>query len=280
MKDKTVVITGATSGIGEAAALALAQMGARVAFVARDAKRADQLLAKLRAANPKAAPKAYIADISTLAEMKRIGGEIAAAEPQIHALANNAGAIFQTRQETADGLERTFAVNHMAYFVLTHGLLDRLKATPGARIVSTASGAHRMGGALDFDDLQLKRSYAMWAAYGRSKLANILFTRALGRRLEGSGVTANCFHPGFVASNFATNNGVLAKGAMFMAKAVALSPEKGADTLVWLAASDAVARENGGYFDRRQRGDLAPFARDDAAAERLWDVSREIAGLP
>jgi NAD(P)-dependent dehydrogenase (short-subunit alcohol dehydrogenase family) len=168
----------------------------------------------------------------------------------------------------------------MAYFVLTHELLDRLKATPGARIVSTASGAHRMGGALDFDDLQLKRSYAMWAAYGRSKLANILFTRALGRRLEGSGVTANCFHPGFVASNFATNNGVLAKGAMFMAKAVALSPEKGADTLVWLAASDAVARENGGYFDRRQRGDLAPFARDDAAAERLWDVSREIAGLP
>src|SRR5262249_28260121 len=161
-----------------------------------------------------------IGDLSTIAETKRVGAAIAAAEPQIDVLANNAGAVFQSRTETADGLERTFAVNHMAYFVLTNALLPNLKATPGARIVSTASRAHEFGGPLDFDDLQIKRNYGMMRAYGRSKLANILFTRSLAKRLDGTGVVANCFHPGFVASNFATNNGPLAQLAMAAAKLV------------------------------------------------------------
>jgi NAD(P)-dependent dehydrogenase (short-subunit alcohol dehydrogenase family) len=279
MQGKTVVITGATSGIGEAGALALARAGARIVFTARNAARAEATLAKLKRANVSAAHAFHLGDLSTLAEMKRIGAEIAAAEPAIHVLANNAGAIFTSREETTDGLERTFAVNHMAYFIVTLALLDRLKSTPGARIVSTASGAHRFGGPLDFDDLQLKRGFSMWTAYGRSKLANILFTRELARKLAGTGVVANCFHPGVVASGFSTNNGILAQAAMTLAKVVALSPEKGADTLVWLASSAECANETGGYFDRRKPGALKDYASDDAAAAKLWEVSRQIAGV-
>ncbi len=277
LNGKTIVITGATSGIGEAAALALAGQGARIVYTARDRAKADALMDKLKRANPRAAHAAYLGDLSTLAEMKRVGAEIAEAEPRIDVLANNAGAMFTTRGETADGLERTFAVNHMAYFVLTNALLERLKASEGARIVSTASEAHRFGGPIQFDDLQSKRNYTAFGAYGRSKLANIYFTQELARRLQGSGVVANCFHPGFVASNFGTNNGGLATLAMRAASIVALPPEKGADTLIWLASSAEAAREQGGYFDRRKPGALAPYARDDAASKRLWDESERIA---
>lgn len=276
MHGKTIVITGATSGIGEAAAVALAKQGARIVFAARDRARADATLGKLKRTNADAAHGYHLADLSTLAAMRAAGQAIAAAEPKIDVLVNNAGALFTTRGETADGLERTFAVNHMAYFVLTNALLPSLRATPGARIVSTASEAHQFGGPLDFDDLQMTRGYTAFGAYGRSKLANILFTRELAKR-AGPDVTAHCFHPGFVASNFATNNGALAKGAMTLAKFVALSPEKGADTLVWLASSADAPREGGGYYDKRKPGRLAPFAGDDAAAARLWAVSEEIA---
>lgn len=276
MNGKTVVITGATSGIGETAALALARQGARIVFTARDRTRADALMAKLARANANAAHAFHIADLSTIASTRAVGAAIAAAEPKIDVLANNAGALFVSRGETADGLERTFAVNHMAYFVLTEALLANLKATTGARIVSTASEAHRVA-PLDFDDLQSQKSYSSFGAYGRSKLCNIYFTQELSRRLEGSGVTAHCFHPGFVASNFATNNGILAKGVMAAAKFVALSPEKGADTLVWLASSPNAPSAGGGYYDRRKQGALAPFANDRQAAEKLWRVSEQIA---
>lgn len=276
MKGKTVVITGATSGIGEAAALALARQGARIVFTARSQPKAEATLAKLRQANPAPAHAFHIADLSTIAATRAAGAAIAAAEPRIDVLANNAGALFTTRRETADGLERTFAVNHMAYFVLTHSLLANLKATPGARIVSTAAAAHQSGGPLNFDDLQSKQTYAAFAAYGRSKLCNIYFTQELARRLEG-GPVAYCFHPGFVASNFAADNGPLARGAMTLAKFVALSPEKGADTLVWLASAADAPAQGGGYYDRRKPGALAPYANDRAAAERLWAVSEELA---
>lgn len=277
MQGKTVVITGATSGIGEAAALALARQGARIVFTARDEAKADALLGKLRAANTGTAHAAHMGDLSTIAGTRAVGAAIAAAEPKIDVLANNAGALFVSRGETADGLERTFAVNHMAYFVLTNALLANLKTTPGQRIVSTSSDAHRAGGPLDFDDLQSKKAYSSFGAYGRSKLCNIYFTQELARRLEGAGVVATCFHPGFVASNFGTNNGVLAKGVMRLAQFVALTPEKGADTLVWLASSPEAPREGGGFYDRRKAGAMAPYARDRAAAERLWAVSEEIA---
>src|SRR5882724_10108126 len=166
MQGKTVVITGATSGIGEVAATRLAEQGARIVFPARDKARADDTMAKLRRANPDAAHAVHLADLSTLAEMKRVGGELAR-EPQIDVLVNNAGALFNKRQETADGLEMTFALNHMAYFVITNLLLKKLQ--PGGRIVTVASNAHR-GAKLDFDDLQSQRNYAGFPVYSRSKL--------------------------------------------------------------------------------------------------------------
>ena len=277
MQGKIAVITGATSGLGAAAAEKLARQGARLIIVARDSVRAEATLAAVRQAGPGQAHRAVLGDLSLLAEMTRVGAEIAAAEPNIDLLVNNAGAIFSRREETADGLERSFATNHMSYFVLTNALLPALKATPGARIVSTASGAHQMG-RVDFDDLQIKRGYTTFGAYGASKLCNILFTRELARRLAGSGVTANCHHPGFVATRFAANNGMLAQLAMTIGSPLALSPEKGARTLLYLATSPEVAHISGRYFVRCKPAEPSAAARDDAAAARLWAESEKIAG--
>src|SRR4029078_4122077 len=198
MQGKPVIITGATSGIGEVAAVRLAEKGARIVFTARDKARADDTMAALRKANPAADHALHMADLSRLSEMKRVGATLAQ-EPQIDVLINNAGALFNKRRETEDGLEMTFALNHMAYFVITNLLLDRLK--PGARIVTVASNAHR-GARLDFDDLQSRRSYTGFPVYSRSKLCNILFNRELARRLSGTGVTAKTPSPGFVATRF------------------------------------------------------------------------------
>ena len=191
MRDRVVVITGATSGIGEVAADRLGQKGARIVFVARDRDRGEEMRKHLRAIAPHADHLVHYGDLSRLSDMIRVGKEIADSEPQIDVLVNNAGAMFTQRQVTEDGLERTFALNHLSYFVMTNLLLDRLKATPGARIVSTASDAHK-GARLKFDDLQSAQGYSGFAVYGRTKLMNILFTRELAKRLAGSCVTANC----------------------------------------------------------------------------------------
>jgi NAD(P)-dependent dehydrogenase (short-subunit alcohol dehydrogenase family) len=225
MRGKVVVMTGATSGIGEVAAVRLATMGARLVLIARDRARGEATLARLRAAAPDVGHVVRYADLSTLAETRRIAAEIAAAEPRIDVLANNAGAIFATRAVTADRLERTFALNHMSYFVLTAGLRDRLIAAAPARIVNTASNAHRQGH-LDFDDLQSARRYSAFAVYGTSKLSNILFTRELARRLAGRGVTANSFTPGFVATRFGDQAGGLYAAGVRFAKLFAATPEK------------------------------------------------------
>ena len=208
MQGKVVVLTGGTSGIGEAAALKLASMGARLVLVARDASRADATLERLRRISPRTAQAtaqathtAHLADLSLVAETRRVGQEIAAAEPRIDVLINNAGLICARRQVTAEGFELTFATNHLAYFVLTHGLLPRMLASAPARIVNTASEVHR-GAKLDFGDLQSEHGYSGFGAYAKSKLANILLTSELARRLAGRGVTANSLHPGVVASRF------------------------------------------------------------------------------
>jgi NAD(P)-dependent dehydrogenase (short-subunit alcohol dehydrogenase family) len=192
MKGKVVVITGGTSGIGEVAAETLAQMGARIILVARNKSRADATLIRLRRSGPGVAHSVYFADLSRLAEMKRLAAEIADREPRIDILINNAGALFGTRRLTEDGLEYTFAVNHMSYFVVTKGLRDRLLASGGARIINTASAAHQRA-TLDFDDLQSAKNFRAMRAYGRSKLCNILFTRQLARSLQGTNITANCY---------------------------------------------------------------------------------------
>ena len=280
MQSKTVVVTGGTSGIGEIAALRLAQQGARIVLVARDRARADATLAKLKSANPSAAHSAHLADLSAIAGMRRIATEIAAAEPRIDVLVNNAGAVFLSRQTSADGLEMTFATNHMAYFVVTNILLPNLKATPGARIVSTASDAHKAG-KLDFDDLQSQRSYSSFRAYGTSKLMNILFTRELAKRLADSGVTANCLHPGFVGTRFGSNNakGTFTRLLRNVVMSFGISPEEGAKTIVHLASSPDVATISGEYFYKCKIAEPSFAAQNDADAAKLWDVSVKLAGL-
>jgi NAD(P)-dependent dehydrogenase (short-subunit alcohol dehydrogenase family) len=275
MQGKTVVITGATSGIGEVAAVALARAGARIVMVARDAARADATMARFAGQGH----TVHLANLSRLSEMKRVAAEIAAGETRIDVLINNAGALFNTREVTEDGLEKTFATNHLAYFVMTALLLPRLKATPGARVVSTASDAHR-GAKLDFADLQSSRRYSGFSVYGRSKLMNILFTRELARRLDGSGVTANCLHPGFVATRFGDRSGGITSFAIRMAKPFAgLSPEKGAETIIHLASSPDVANVSGQYFYKCKIATPTAEARDDESAKRLWDETAKIAGL-
>jgi NAD(P)-dependent dehydrogenase (short-subunit alcohol dehydrogenase family) len=278
MQGKVVVMTGATSGIGEVAAVRLARSGARLVLVARDSARGKATLARLRAAEPAIAHAVHYADLSRLAETRRVAAQIAAAEPRVDVLVNNAGAIFATRAVTEDGLKRTFALNHMSYFVLTAGLRERLLASAPARIVNTASNAHRRGH-LDFDDLQSARSYQAFAVYGTSKLCNILFTRELARRLAGHGVTANSFTPGFVATRFGDQAGGLYAAGVRLAKLFAKRPEAGAETLVYLAASPDVANVSGQFFADCRPGTLSTQAQDDALAQRLWRESERIAGL-
>jgi NAD(P)-dependent dehydrogenase (short-subunit alcohol dehydrogenase family) len=280
MRGKVCVITGATSGIGLVAAERLAAMGARLVLVGRDKGRGEAALARIRSKTPSAELRIHYADLSRLAEMNHLAAEIAALELRIDVLINNAGAMFNERRLTEDGLERTFALNHMAYFVLSNRLKDRLIAAAPARVVNVASDAHR-GNTLDFADLQGARDYRGFRAYGRSKLANILFTRELARRLAGTGVSANCLHPGFVATRFGDNNGGLFGFGIGIAKRLfALSPEQGAETIVYLAAAPDLANTTGGYFAKSRPVTPTAAAREDGAARRLWEESARLANFP
>lgn len=276
MQGRVVVITGATSGIGKIAAEALAAQGARIVQVARDRARGEAAVARLREIAPRAAHKVHYADLSRLSEMKRVAADIAAAEPRIDILMNNAGAIFGRRVTTPDGLESTFALNHMSYFVLTALLRPNLAAD--ARIVSTASNAHRRGH-LNFADLQSERGYKPFSVYGTSKLCNILFTRELARRLAGTGIVANCHTPGFVATRFGDEAGGLYSLGVRFAKLFAGTQEKGARTMIWLASSLEAARVSGEFFDDCRPGKKSAEAQDDAKARQLWDESERIAQL-
>jgi NAD(P)-dependent dehydrogenase (short-subunit alcohol dehydrogenase family) len=277
MRGKVVVITGATSGIGRIAAERLAGMGARIVSIARDRARGQAALARLRGAGG-GPHSVHYADLSSLGEMKRAAAEVRAAEPRVDVLVNNAGAVFGARGVTADGMERTFALNHVAYFVLTRLLLDSLAAAAPARVVNVASGAHRRG-RIDWDDLQFASGYGGLEAYRRSKLCNILFTRELARRLGGTGITANSLHPGFVASRFGDESGGWLAHAIRLAKLLAISPEEGADTLVYLASSPEVADVTGRYFYKRRPVAPSAHAEDDVAARRLWAATAALAGL-
>jgi NAD(P)-dependent dehydrogenase (short-subunit alcohol dehydrogenase family) len=278
MQGKVIVITGATSGIGQVAAERLAGMGARLVLVARDKARGQAMLARLRERAPGVSHSIHYADLSRLVEMKRVAAEIAAAEARIDVLINNAGALFGSRQVTEDGLERTFALNHMSYVVLTHGLRERLIASAPARVVNTSSNAHTRA-RLDFDDLQSAHGYRGFKVYGRSKLCNILYTRELARRWAGTGVSANSLHPGFVATRFGDESGGLFSYVVRMAKMFAISPERGADTIVYLASSPEVAHVSGTYFYECRPATPSRKAQDDAAARRLWLESARLGGL-
>ena len=278
MLGKIVVITGATSGIGRIAAERLAAQGARMIIVARDQRRAERTLGRLREVNPGVKHQAHIADLSSLDQTKLVGDRIAAEEPRIDVLINNAGNIFAARGVTPKGLEHTFALNHMAYFVLTQQVRERLIASAPARIVNTASRAHQ-GQFLDFDDLQMEKNYRPMTAYGRSKLANILFTRELAHRLAGTGVTANCLHPGFVATGLGQRDGGIFAVMVRLSMVFAGNPERGAKTIVHLAASPDVASTSGSYFIDCREAVPSRVAQDDAAARRLWEESLRLARL-
>jgi len=280
MQGKTVVVTGGTSGIGEVAACELARKGARIVLIARDHARGEDTLSKLRNINPTAQHTIHYGDLSSIADMKRVATMIASTEPKIDVLVNNAGAVFLARHESVDGLEMTFATNHMAYYIITNILLPNLKAAGNARIVSTASDAHKAG-RLDFDDLQSRKSYASFRAYGTSKLENILFTREIAHRLEGSGVTANCLHPGFVGTRFGQNNAKSAfmKTVARIAMSFGIRPEEGAKTIIYLATTPEVEGKSGGYYYKCKLTTPSAAAQSDADAKRLWDVSRELSGI-
>ncbi len=278
---KTCLVTGATNGIGRVSARALAKLGARLFLVARDPKRADEARAEILRETPGADVRIILADLSSQADVRRAAAEFLATGEPLHVLLNNAGVTQLTRSETVDGIETTFAVNHLAYFLLTLLLLERIRASAPARIVNVASDAHRFGGPLDFDDLGSQKRFSWMAVYGRSKLANILFTRELARRLEGTGVTANCLHPGAVRTGLGQNN-----DAPFMKLLVKLvqpffrSPEKGAETSIWACSAPELAKVSGRYFSDRKERQPNALALDDAAARRLWDVSARLVNLP
>ena len=279
MQGKVCVITGASSGIGLATAEAMGKLGYRLVLVGRNKDRCDAALHRLHKAVPGLEARFHHADLSILEEMRRVGDEIAATEPKIHVLINNAGTFAARRIVTGDGLERMFAVNHMSYFVVTDRLKHAIAAAAPARIVNVASVAHR-GQKLDFADLQSERKFSGMTVYGRSKLANILFTRELSRRMATTGTTANSLHPGFIASSFGNGSGPVAGPVIGVLKALfGKRPERGAETPVYLATSPTLADTTGHYFENCREVLPSAAAQDDQAAHRLWDESARLAGL-
>ena len=276
MNGKVCVVTGATSGIGKAAATALARMGAQIVLVGRDQGRTEATAAEI-GANAAVPPKAEIADLASMEQVHALAGRLGSLE-RIDVVVNNAGLVLGERRVTEDGFEHVFAVNHLAPFLLTNLLLPRLTGSAPAWVVTVTSDAHSAAN-LDLDDPNLEHGWDSWRSYANSKLANILFTRELARRLDGTGVTANCAHPGVVRTGFGREGKPLLRLGTTIARPFFLSPERGADTIVYLASSPDVAGETGGYYVKRQRREPSAAARDDAAARRLWDISEKLTGL-
>ena len=283
MQGKTVVVTGGNSGIGFETATALAGMGARVVVTARNADKGRAAVAAVaQRLGGEAQVQLVVFDLADLSSVRRGAAEILEQAPRLDVLVNNAGLVLSERTETVDGFEATFATNHLGPFLLTNLLLDRIRASSPARIVNVASTAHsaaRKG--IPFDDLQSEKKYATMRVYGQSKLANILFTQELARRLEGTGVTANSLHPGTVRTGYGADGdarGLLAFGIK-ISSPFFLSPAKGARTSVYLASDPAVAGVSGEYFVKCKARQPKPWARDPEAARRLWQVSEELVGL-
>ncbi len=276
-----VVITGASRGVGRTAALALAQKGASLSLVVRDRARGEDVAREIRAVSGAGAVDVFVADLSLMSEVRRVAGEIAAAHPIIDVLVNNAGAIFGERGLTSEGLEQTFATNHVAYFLLTRLLLPTLEAAPRARVVVVASEAHRGARGVDWDDLRRERGYRGLPVYCESKLMNILFAAELARRLEGTRVTSNSLHPGTVASNFGLDSGGFWIKLFYRWFRMFLTDEaKGARTTVHVASAPEVAEVTGKYFASCKVRTPSRAARDAEAARRLWKLTSELTGLP
>jgi NAD(P)-dependent dehydrogenase (short-subunit alcohol dehydrogenase family) len=277
---KTILITGATNGIGKAAALAIAREGGRIVIAGRNPAKTEAVAAELRQASGNPAIDFLVADLSSLAEVRRLAAEFTARYDRLDVLVNNAGAFFMRREENDDGLEMTFALNHLSYFLLTTELLDTLKTSAPARVVNVSSAAESSA-KVDWDDLQLRKKYRSFQAYALSKRFNLYFTYELARRLEGTGVTVNAVHPGSVATGIWANpfgrfNGV----AKPLTKLMMRSPEQGAETVIYLATAPDVAENTGKYFVDRQVRYSSRASQDPEAARRAWQVSAALCGLP
>lgn len=278
MEGKVCVVTGATAGIGRVTAEVLAGKGAAVVLVGRNEPKGAAALDAIRRATGNGRLRFERADLSSQAEIRALAGRLGAQFDAIDVLVNNAGALFTRRRESADGIEMTFALNHLGYFLLTGLLLDRLRASAAARIVNVASGAHR-GARIELDDPQGTQRYGGWRAYKWSKLANVLFTYRLAALLAGTPITANCLHPGFVASRFGHENGGLFAAVLKVAQRLfAIDEAAGARTGIHLATAPEVAAVTGRYFDRCREAESAPASRDEAAARRLWALSESLTG--
>lgn len=276
---KTVVITGASDGIGAVAATKLAAAGAEVAIVGRSADKLARVAATIRSASGKD-PIALTADFTSLDEVRKLATDLLDRLPQIHVLANNAGGVWPKREVTPDGHEQTFQVNHLAPFLLTSLLRDRLVASAPARVITTASTAHR-GGRLDLDDLDYdRRRYSSMQVYGTTKLENILFTRELSRRFDGTDVTAVCLHPGTVLTGFGRDSWFSPITKRPPVKWFFRTPEQGAETLVWLATAPATELQPGGYYVSRKLGRPTRQAQDDETAAALWARTAELVDVP
>ena len=277
---KTVLITGATSGIGLEASAKLAGMGAELVLVGRDRARGEAAVAAVKRRSGSTAVALMRCDFASLTQIRALAAEVVASRPKLHVLVNNAGSVSARREVTEDGIERTFAVNHLGPFLLTNLLLDLLRRSAPARVVTVASAAHRQGD-MPFDDLQFENGgYGTMRAYARSKLANVLFTAELARRLARTGVTANCLHPGAVATNIWSHAPRYAQPLLAVAKLFMISAEKGADTIVHLAASPEVEGLTGGYYERNRKVLPSPLAQDEEITKTLWERSAAIVGLP
>ena len=275
MQGKHVAITGPTAGIGRAASLELARRGARLTLFCRSPEKAHALQQEIVAAGG-LQPAIIIMDMANLSSVRRAAEVFLAGNNSLDVLLNNAGVINTSRKVTVDGYEETLAVNHFAPFLFTGMLLPLLQQTPHARIVNVSSGAHAFVNDMGFEDMQATRSYKTFREYGRSKLANILFTRSLARRLKGQDVTVNCLHPGGVATSLGTQNrGIISKYVPKLLKPFFRSPEQGAQTSIYLCCSEEVAGISGEYFFNCKRVQPKPWARDDAAADRLWAYTEQ-----
>ena len=278
MGGKTVLITGGTSGIGKAAALALAAMGANVVVVGRSPERGERALEEIKAQSRNESVELMVADLSAQAEVRRLAEEFLESHDRLDVLVNNAGLVQSRRTETPDGIETTLAINHLAPFLLTNLLLERLQQSAPSRVTTVTSEAQRWGN-MDFEDMQSRHKYRGFPVYGMTKLANIMFTFELAERLKGSGVSANCLHPGSVGTNFGKNN----RGPMALffraAKPFMRSPERGAETLIWLASSPEVDGVSGKYFFDRKEIEAKEVAYDPVVRRRLWEISEDLTGL-
>ena len=278
IKNKNVLITGATSGIGEATAIDLAKKGANIFFIARNNLKAQNLSDKIEFISGKR-PKFFIADLASLKNIKESALEFISLDIPLHVLLNNAGLINNNRKETVDGFEEVFSINHLAYFYLTHLLLDKLKEGTPSRIINVSSGAHAFVKGFNFDDVNSLKEYKPFKVYGYSKLANILFTKKLSQVLENENIIVNCLHPGVVGTGFGQNNGIFSKILFNLSKPFMRSSEKGAETSIYLCSSPDVSDVSGQYFYNCKIAKTTSWANNQEDADRLWDLSKGLTGI-